>query len=228
MFTILFFGMKKISLVIFISFIVLYTNISFWENFLCEWELWLPPCIGGEYNSNCECIPDWTNPDSWTPDWWDQWAPSWWDSWSNNTWWCNPANVYTIPGWWTGCCPGYVENNECITSLPDLWITLDTECLLNWQCKLNVYKVMWIRKSNENPTVSGLFQDVVLAATSFVWTVVVIALIVSGLIFAFGSISWKDTKKAKSIMIDCAIWLLLVMWSYTIIRLIQFLATAWS
>ena len=105
---------------------------------------------------------------------------------------------------------------------------MNTECLLNGQCKLNVYKVFWIRKSNPNPTVWWLFQDIVLAATSFVWTVVVIALVVSGLIFAFGSISWKDTKKAKTIMIDCLIWLLLVMWSYTIIRLIQFIATAWS
>lgn len=148
---------------------------------------------------------------------------NWW-----NNWWCDPSKVYNITPTLTWCCLGIVEDWQCITELPDLGIEMNTECLLNWQCSLNVYKVLWIRKSNQNPTVWWLFQDVVLATTSFVWTVVVIALIVSGLIFAFGSISWKDTKKAKTIMIDCFIWLLLVMWSYTIIRLIQFLATAWS
>ena len=232
------FVMKKISLVVLISFIALCTNLSFWENSLCESELWYPPCIGGEYDSSCTCILDWTDPDWWTPEWWDWWCDcsmgpfteectlvcNWW-----NAWWCDPNRVYTITDWLTWCCPSPLVNWSCNTvEYGDIWMKMDTECLLNWQCSLNVYKVLWIRKSNPNPTVWWLFQDVVLAATTFVWTVIVIALIVSWLIFAFGSISWKDTKRAKTIMIDCFIWLLMVMWSYTIIRLIQFLATAGS
>ena len=169
------------------------------------------------------------------PDWWDEWNGwdewdewNWWDEWDEWNWWCDESKVYRITNTLTWCCPGAVVGWECQNQLTDLWINMNTTCLLNWQCSLNVYKVMWIRKSNENPTVLWFFQDIVLAATTFVWTVVVIALIVSGLIFAFGSITWKDTKKAKTIMIDCLVWLLLVMWSYTIIRLIQFIATAWS
>jgi len=142
---------------------------------------------------------------------------------------CAPERQYRIANWLTWCCPNAVNASwECDMSLSDIWITINTDCLLRGWCSLNVYQVMWIRKSNPTPTVWGFFQDIVLAATTFVWTVVVLALIVSGLIFAFWSISWKDTKRAKTILIDCFVWLLLVMWSYTIIRLIQFIATAWS
>ena len=197
-------------------------NFAFWQ-----FEQ-LDPCVWTQLNSCCcptnwalseRCQKWWYNDISSCP-WWDQQQ---WD------WGCDPSKVYRITKTLTWCCPGVVDENwNCDTSLENLWITMNTECLLNWQCSLNVYKVMWIRKSNEKPTVLWFFQDIVLAATTFVWTVVVIALIVSGLIFAFGSITWKDTKKAKTIMIDCLVWLLLVMWSYTIIRLIQFIATAWS
>lgn len=142
---------------------------------------------------------------------------------------CAQERQYRIANWLTWCCPNAVNASwECDMSLSDIWITINTDCLLRGWCSLNVYQVMWIRKSNPTPTVWGFFQDIVLAATTFVWTVVVLALIVSGLIFAFWSISWKDTKRAKTILIDCFVWLLLVMWSYTIIRLIQFIATAWS
>lgn len=141
---------------------------------------------------------------------------------------CAPEKVYTISQWLTWCCPGEVVDWACQNNLSDVWITINTQCLTNWQCGLNVYKVLWIRQSSGwRPSVSLFFEDIVLAATSFVWTVITIALIISGLIFAFWSITGKDTKKAKTIMIDCFVWLLLVMWSYTIIRLIQFVAKAW-
>ena len=142
---------------------------------------------------------------------------------------CAPEKQYPIANWLTWCCPVVVENWECDTSLQDIWINIDRDCLL-WhdQCSLNVYKVLWIRKSNPNPTVWWFFQDIVLAATTFVWTLIVVALVFSGLLFSFWSISWKDTKRAKTIMMDSFVWLLMVMGSYTIIRLIQFLATAWS
>ena len=142
---------------------------------------------------------------------------------------CPQNQIYVISAWLTWCCAGTVEDGECITSPSDVGININSECLLDGSCSLNVYKVFGIRtEGGQNPSVSSLFEDVVLAATTFVWTVIVIALIVSGLIFAFWSISWKDTKRAKTIMIDCFVWLLLVMWSYTIIRLIQFIATGRS
>ena len=147
---------------------------------------------------------------------------------ANCVWECN-GEAYSLPNWLQACCQWTLdENGQCNDSLSE-WITINTRCLLNGQCGMNAYKVFWIRKSNENPTVMGFFQDIVLASTTaFLWTVVVIALVVSGLLFAFASITWKDTKRAKSILIDTFVWMLLVMWSYVIIRLIQFVATAWS
>lgn len=143
--------------------------------------------------------------------------------------WCDAAHQYDLPNGAKACCPWVVENNKCTDWLAANWITLNTECLLNGQCGLNVYTFMWIRQSNENPTVVGFFQDITLASTTAIlWTVVLLALIISWLMFAFASITWKDTKRAKTILIDAFVWMLLVMWSYTIIRLIQFLATAWS
>ena len=141
---------------------------------------------------------------------------------------CAEDKVYVIQDWLTWCCPNNLIDWMCNPSLWNMWIRLTVKCLLWYeQCGMNIYKILWIQQWNQNPTVLWLFQDIVLAATTFVWTVIVIVLIVSGLIFAFWSITWKDTKRAKTIVIDCFVWLLLVMWSYTIIRLIQFLATAW-
>ena len=214
------FVMKKIIwYVMFIISLFFVWNVAFWQwsveggwNWCWEVPEWMYCCDWTITNVDCDEIvitPDW-------PDW------GW-----NRT--CDPERVYTISKWLTWCCPSPLVDWKCdAVRYDDMWINISTDCLLRGWCSLNVYKVMWIRKSNENPTVWGFFQDIVLAATTFVWTVIVIALIVSGLIFAVWSISWKDTKKAKTILIDCFVWLLLVMWSYTIIRLIQFVATAWS
>ncbi len=156
------------------------------------------------------------------------WSTQWWNTDTGEQ--CDPSKIYNITPTLTGCCPWVIdENGNCSAWLSDVWINISTDCLLNWQCGLNVYKVMWIRKSNENPTVMWFFQDITLATTTAILgTVLVIALIVSGIFFSIASITWKDTKKSKTIIIDCLVWLLLVMWSYTIIRLIQFIATAWS
>lgn len=236
--------MKKILLVFFISFIVWGTNISFWENSLCEWELWLPPCIGGEYNSNCVCIPDWTNPDWWANQWNGGSNPSdcpdgyGYTSWGINYccpyplegWVCPtcPSNrIYTY-NWQTLCCPGTVNNWVCENTLSDVWININTDCLLNGQCSLDVYKVV-VWTTNENRTVLWLFQDITLASTTVaLWTFVVVAMVLAWLYRAIASVSGKDTKKPKTIFISCFVWMLLVMSSYAVIRLIQFLATAWS
>ena len=194
--------------------------------FLCNFTFWqwigsLDPCLWQNLSSCC-CPSNWALSDACQDRWYDAnsctqwwntqwWNNSWWNSqWWNNSWWNN--------SWW---------NNQWWTS--DVWINITTDCLLNWQCSLNVYKVLGIRQSNENPTVLWFLQDITLASTTAIlWTILVIALIVSWLVFSFASITWKDTKKSKSILIDCLVWVLLVRWSYAIIRLIQFLATAWS
>lgn len=107
-------------------------------------------------------------------------------------------------------------------------ITCTEEMLLNGQCKLNIYDTLGIRKSvrdQDDATSVGLFvQDVVLSATFFIGTVVTIALIVSGIMFIFAASSGKDPANAKKGIIGSLIGLLLVVSSYVIIRLVQYLA----
>lgn len=108
------------------------------------------------------------------------------------------------------------------------WITIWQECLLNWQCKFNVYDALGIRQSIRNPwdqTSVWLFvQDIVLSATMFIGTVITISIIVSWLMWIFAWASGKDPSKAKSWLVNSIIWLLLVISSYMIIRLVQYIA----
>lgn len=109
------------------------------------------------------------------------------------------------------------------------WIEMNSECLTNGQCKFKIYDLLKIRKSVEtewaDSTSPDIFvQDIVLAATFFIWTVVTIAIIVSGLMFIFAGATGKDPSKAKSGLINSLIWLLIVISSYSIIRLVQYIA----
>lgn len=110
------------------------------------------------------------------------------------------------------------------------WITICEDCLTNGQCKFNIYDTLDIRKNvrtTEDPTSVGLFvQDIVLSATFFIWTVVTIALIVSGLMYILAAASGNTSlaDKAQKGIIGAIIWLILVTSSYFIIRLVQYLA----
>lgn len=81
-------------------------------------------------------------------------------------------------------------------------MTIGPKCLLNGQCKFNIYDALGIRTSVRNegdPTSVGIFvQDIVLSATMFIGTIVTIAIIVSGLMRIFAGASGKDPTKAKS------------------------------
>lgn len=142
---------------------------------------------------------------------------------------CDPWHEYQLANWLIACCEWSVDSGVCYPSLSHYGINLDTECLMNWQCSLNVYKVMWIRKQDPNPTVLWFFQDITLATTTAIlWTLITVALVLSWLYFAICSVTGKEPKKAKEIIKACFAWLLLVMSSYAIVRLVQFLALAWS
>lgn len=128
-----------------------------------------------------------------------------------------------------------IANNTTPTTTADPWtdqtingITIGRKCLLNGQCKFNIYDALGIRESVRtkwDPTDPGIFvQDIILAATSFIWTVVVIAIIVSGLMRIFAWASGKDPSKAKEWLINSLIGLLIVVSSYLIIRLVQYIA----
>ncbi len=147
--------------------------------------------------------------------------------------WCQ-WEIYTWSNWVRLCCPGMmvdddewnpvcIENNEW-----NMWINMSSECLINGQCSYNIYQTLWIRKSDQNPSVSTFVKDIVLAVTMFIGTVVSIVLIISGILYIVSSIQWNSTSAdmAKKWIINSIVWLLLVVSSYAIVRLIQFLATA--
>ena len=67
-------------------------------------------------------------------------------------------------------------------------------------------------------------QDIVLWATSFVGTVVTLALIVSGLMYVFSAADSSKKARAKEGIKYSLIWLALVATALVVIRLVQFLA----
>jgi hypothetical protein len=107
-------------------------------------------------------------------------------------------------------------------------ITCSPEQLVNGQCKLNIYDTLGIRKSARDKgdaTSVGLFvQDVILSATFFIGTLVTVALIVSGLMYIFAASSGKDPANARKGIIGSLVGLLIVVSSYVIIRLVQYIA----
>jgi len=108
-------------------------------------------------------------------------------------------------------------------------ICADTKSLMNWTSKMDVYKTLWIRKDTaENTTVMSFVQDIIHAATYFIWTVVTAALIVSWLMMVF---SWADSSlrnKARSWFKYALIGLVVVILSIVIVRTVQFIAKGWS
>ena len=95
--------------------------------------------------------------------------------------------------------------------------------LANGQCTFDIYETVGIRQDQPDTEVNTFVQDIVLSATFFIGTVVAVALIYSGIQY----ISAKDdgaAKKAKEGVKNALIWLALVMLSYTIIRLVQYVA----
>lgn len=121
--------------------------------------------------------------------------------------------------------------NATTASNPDtsvMGISCSPDQLVNGQCKLNIYDTLGIRKSVRNqwdPTSVGLFvQDIVLSATFFIGTLVTVALVVSGLMFIFAASSGKDPADAKKGIIGSLLGLLIVVSSYVIIRLVQYIA----
>ena len=122
--------------------------------------------------------------------------------------------------WWT-------DNTNCPWG-----ICTDVTRLANWTSKMDIYKTLWMGHKSKGTdwetSVMTFIQDIIYAATRFIWTVVTVALIVSGLFYIF---SWADSSlrnKAKSWIKYALIWLVLVSASILIVRTVQFLAQGWS
>ena len=77
---------------------------------------------------------------------------------------------------------------------------------------------------NKSRTVTTIAQDIIVAATYMVWTVLTIIIIYCGLMYIFAARDGKDVSNYKKWLINAAIWAVLVRWAYAIVRLIQYIA----
>ncbi len=131
-------------------------------------------------------------------------------------------------GWGQNPTWGNTNNPWQTASESVMGISCSQEQLVQGQCKLNIYDTLGIRNTARNPgesTSVGLFvQDIVLSATMFIGTLVTVALIVSGLMYIFAASSGKDPANAKKGIIGSLVGLLIVVSSYVIIRLVQYIA----
>lgn len=130
------------------------------------------------------------------------------------------------------CCDWIIENWQCIVNNAwNMWIEMNPDCLINWQCKFDIYQTLWIRQSLPRETRSSpwiFIQDIILSATFFVGTLITAVLIISWLLYVFAWVNAGLADKAKKWITWSLIWLLFVVWSYAFVRLIQFLVTWWG
>jgi len=129
----------------------------------------------------------------------------------------------TCPDWYTEI--NWVKQNECLINTAwDLWIDCAPEKLINGTCSRNINKTLGVRQSDTTPNPTVLLQDIVLAATSFVGTMIMIALVVMGIKYVKWWYDESSTGDLKGNIRKLLIWLFLVIGSYTIIRLVQYVA----
>lgn len=141
------------------------------------------------------------------------------------------VNRKYISNWIQLCCDTDLMAWVCpINNAWNMWIEMGPDCLINWQCKFNIYETLWIRQSLPEETRSSpwiFIQDIILSATFFVGTLITWVLIVSWLLYVFSWAKPELASKAKKWITGSLIWLLFVVWSYAFVRLIQFLVTWW-
>lgn len=108
----------------------------------------------------------------------------------------------------------------------DIGLKCSAEDILNNTCTWNINKTLGIKASNPIPNPEVFVQDIVLGATSFVGTGVFIALVVMW--FKAVAQGWSGSEdqmgKIKSWFINLLIGVALIMLSYTIIRIVQYVA----
>lgn len=98
------------------------------------------------------------------------------------------------------------------------WINCNSDLLIAGQCSMSTYETLTLKKQ-ANPTL--FVRDIVSWATFFIWTIVSISLIISGIMYIW---AWWDESMAtkwKNWITYSIVWLLLVMFSFLIIRFVQ-------
>lgn len=117
------------------------------------------------------------------------------------------------------------------SSSENFGINLNSKNAVDGTATFSIYDALGIKKDrspSERTSVMNYIQDIVLGATTFIWTVVTLALIFSGLLYIFSSVNSSRKSKAKSGMKYALIGMILVMLALVIIRLVQFLARGGS
>ena len=114
----------------------------------------------------------------------------------------------------------------------DIWINLTPDCLINGGCSFSIYDALDIRKDaradGEETSVMSFVQDIIMALTGFIGTVVTLALIISGIYYLMSPIDSGNRAKAMKGIKYSLIGLVIVMASMVIIRLVQFIAKGGS
>lgn len=105
-------------------------------------------------------------------------------------------------------------------------IGLDENCLKEWNCTLTINKTLQIKENltEEQDTLGTVVQDVFLGATFFIGTIATISLIISGMMMVFWWASESQFEKGKTWFKYSLIGILLVVFSYSMIRLIEYIA----
>lgn len=103
-------------------------------------------------------------------------------------------------------------------------IRCDPTRLMHGECGMDIYNMLGIRQSNPDTTPDEFVQDIVLTATTFIGTVLTFALVVSALMIIFGGADENRASQGRRGIKYALIGYVLVLCSYLIIRLVQYIA----
>lgn len=108
---------------------------------------------------------------------------------------------------------------------PDAGIKLNSDCISNGTCKLEVYETLLLRTDTQwQNTPKNFVQDLFLWATFFIWTLATFGLVISGMMMVFWGASEGMYEKWKKWFQYSIAGVLLVLLSYIIIRAVQYVA----
>ena len=91
-------------------------------------------------------------------------------------------------------------------------------------CLTWVWNECFVINPEDDRDLMSIAQDIILAGTYAVWTVLTLVIIYCWLWYIFASRDGKDVSKYKKWLIYACIWALFVRWAYAIVRLIQYIA----
>lgn len=104
-------------------------------------------------------------------------------------------------------------------------IVIDSDCISNGSCKLQVYETLQLRTdTGGNNTPKNFVQDIFLGATFFIGTLATFWLVISGMMMVFWWASEGMYEKGKKWFQYSIVGVLLVLLSYVMIRAVQYVA----